>query len=177
MLEIWLLTLLELLVAHAHVVGQFPGSHVKLRLLLPLNLELPDRNTNDYAGVRLVREVRDEDGIPTTAENAQGLYDPPLNGSHVTVRAEDAADTRSATGRVQLASSLVTQLLADLGAGLPDVLRSDGTLDALAAGANLQQCIHQHAVAVGLPVDERSPLDRRQRYEELVADARSQLRR
>ncbi len=175
--ETWLLTLLELLIAHAHTVGQFPASHLKLRLLLPLNLELRDRSMNDYVGVRLVREVRDEDGKPTAAESAQGPYDPELNGPPVTVRTRNASHANTPTGRVQLASNLATQLLADLGAGPPDVLRSDGTLDELAAAAELQQDVHQHAIAIGLPADERSPLDRRQRYDELVADARAQLRR
>ncbi len=177
MLETWLLTLLELLLAHAHTIDGFSAPRVKVRLLLPVSLELPQHSTNEFVGVRLVREVRDKDGTPTATEIVQGPYDPELNGPPVTVGTQDASAADTPTGLVQLANNLAAQLFADLGAGPPDILRPDGALDELAAAADLQQAVHQHAVAVGLPVDARSPMDRRQRYEELLTEARAQLRR
>jgi hypothetical protein len=39
-----------------------------------------------------------------------------------------------------------------------------------------QQTVYQHARAFGLEVDPRSPADRRQRYLDLLAQVRAQLR-
>lgn len=51
-------------------------------------------------------------------------------------------------------------LLEQFGVEDTAVLRADGTLSARSAAESDQQLVHQHAVALGLPVAEPSPMDR-----------------
>jgi hypothetical protein len=87
------------------------------------------------------------------------------------------ADMQDARARLQAAHGLAADLLAMFGIDAPSVLRADGSLDPYGAAVDRQQIIHQHARHLGLPVDDVSPGDRRNRYQAAIQEAKEQLRR
>ncbi|WP_091935811.1 hypothetical protein [Blastococcus sp. DSM 46786] len=179
LLEIWTLTAVELAVYQALRDAESGGELVlQARLILPIDLAMPGVHDPRRLGVRIVEEVRDEDGHHDGDRPVPGGFDLPLDGqppcSAPNLVRLPAADSPRAV--VQAARHLAGALLEFFGVEGTAVLRADNTLDPFAAAEGDQQVTYQHARALGLPVDPRGPAERRRRYDELVAEARAQLR-
>lgn len=181
-LEMWLLTQVQLAADHLSQVAadrDDASALFQARLLLPEHLAHPEAYPRRH-GVRLVNEHRDDDGHPLLPLSAvAGSRDllpgsPPPTAGPVRIRVADLSHPQA---MVRLAHTLAVELLEHFAVETTSVLRSDGTLDELAAAAADQQAVWVHAVAMGLARDEVSPVQRRQRYDELLAQARAALRR
>lgn len=178
LLELWLLTQVQLVADHLAPMAAGQG---EATVFFQARLLLPDRLTHLQAysrhGVRLVAAHRDEDGhrssdsvVPGATDLRLGLASPGVDPLRTTVEAlSDPARL------VRITRSMAVELLEGFGVEDTSVLRADGTLDELAAGD--QQVVWQHAGAMGLVRDPASPVQRRQRYDELLAQARAALRR
>ncbi len=177
-LELWLLVQLEVLAHHVGTTSVAPSASLNLEASLepPVGISMRGHHNSEPLGVRLVREIRDVDGERLCDEAPPGAVDLPLGqpvGAHLTVTAQTLHDAR---GLVRTARRLAVRLLEHFGIEETTVLHEDGTLDAFAAARAEQQPVHQHAEALGLPVDPNSPQDRRRKYEEKLAEARARLR-
>ncbi|MGY1691127.1 hypothetical protein [Geodermatophilus sp. SYSU D01105] len=178
LLEIWMLTAVELALDHARHDGEpIDAMVLQAQVMLPTDLAIPGVHDPRQLGVRIVEEVRDEDEHRLGDRPVPGGYDLPLGSTPPTatelVELPAAEDPRAV---VQTARHLAGGLLEYFGVEGTALLRADNTVDAFAAAEGDQQVTHQHARAVGLPVDPRSPAERRRRYEEMVVEARAQLR-
>jgi hypothetical protein len=169
-IESHLLSLLDLLTAHA--VGAGAGG----RAVIMVTLLAPERHP--WANVALVNESLDDGG------QRQGWH---LAGARAHQQADEAlfvpiarsvalADMRDTVLRLRTAYELAADLLAIFGLDRPTMLMAEGSLDPYGAASDRQQIIYQHARHLGLPVDLISPMERRQRYEDAVRAAREQLR-
>lgn len=179
LLEIWTLTAVELAVDHARHAAESGGALVlQARLILPTDLSIPGVHDPRRLGVRIVEEVRDEDGHRDSDRAVPGGFDLPLDRETSCSATElvglSAAEDVGAV--VQAARQLAGGLLEHFGVERTALLRADSTIDPFAAAEGDQQMTYQHARALGLPVDALGPADRRRRYDELVAAARAQLR-
>ena len=178
LLELWLLTQVQLLADHLTPMAADRGDatvFLQARLMLPEQLTHPEAYPRH--GVRLVAATRDEDdhrsadsAVPGATDLQLGLAPPEGGPLRTTVAA--LSDPARLVGITQ---SMVVELLDRFGVEETSVLRADGTLDELAAGD--QQLVWDHAGALGLTRDPISPDQRRQRYDELLAQARAALRR
>jgi len=177
LLETWLLTELELLADHAReTAGEFGQASLVAQLQLPTHAEYAAALPS--VPVELVDEHRDADGWPVGAR--------PISGA--TVLAPDSTTPTSEPVMVSLAElgeparlvaiarQLAVDLLEHFGVERTTVLRPDGALDAFGAALQDQQFVHQHTGQLGLPVDSLSPLERRNKYNETLAEARRWLR-
>lgn len=179
-LEVWLFTALQVLTDHLQHF-QPPRDttlHLQARLTLPPRLTLPKTHNPRPLGVRMVDEDRDLDGHPTGQSTPDGAVDlpptaPPPTGTPLMTTLATFDDPR---GLVLTARRLAVELLEHFGVEDTSVLRPDGTLDPFTAAADDQQPVHQQARAAGLPVDTDGPADRRRRYDQLLTEARTQLR-
>jgi hypothetical protein len=179
LLETWMLTAVELVIAQAAHDGVPTDTlTMQVRLAMPPQLSLRGVHNPQQLGVRMVEEYRDEDGHRVGDRTVPGSFDlalvnePPASAAE-TVDLSALADPREA---VRVAHRLARSLLEHFGVEEAKLLRADGTVDPFAAAEGDQQLVHQHARAIGLSVDPQSPADRRRRYDELIAEARAQLR-
>jgi hypothetical protein len=178
LLEIWTLTAVELAVDHARCDGEAGGLVLQARLALPIDLSIAGVHDPRQLGVRIVEEVQDEDGHRDGDRQVPGGFDLPLDSQPPSSATElvGLPAAEDAGPVVQAARQLVGGLLEHFGVERTALLRADSTVDPFAAAEADQQLTYQHARALGLPVDPRGPADRRRRYDELVAEARAQLR-
>jgi hypothetical protein len=85
------------------------------------------------------------------------------------------SDMRNARRRVCSAYRLAAELLAIFGINQPAMLKHDGSTDPYGVATDQQQLVYQHARHIGLPVDETSPSERHQQYEEALRAAEGLL--
>jgi hypothetical protein len=169
--EIRLLTLLDVLTAHAASGGAGGNVLVMAMLLGP--------RSDAWTRVALLKELVDDSGQRqgwhlASARAQQALADAVMVPVVQRVR---LADMRDPIIRLRAAHRLAADLLAIFGVDQPAMLRSEGTLDPYGTATDHQQIVYQHARHLGLPVDPVSPMQRRQQYEDTVRAAQTQLRR
>lgn len=128
--------------------------------------------------VRITEEYRDEDEHRVGDRSVPGAFDVSADGDPPSspaesVRLSDLDDPRKV---VLVAQRLAGTLLEHFGLEHTTLLRRDGTVDPFAATEIDQQLVYQHARHLGLSVDPQGPAARRQRYKELLSEARAQLR-
>lgn len=178
LLELWLLTQVQLVLDHLAPMNAGEGNStvfLQARLMLPDRLNHPEAYPSH--GVRLVAARRDEDGhrsadsrVPDATDLRMGSAPPEVSPLRTTVEA-----LMDPARLVRITRSMAVELLEGFGVEDTSVLRADGTLDELAAAD--QQEVWEHADAMNLTRDSVSPAQRRQRYDELLAQARAALRR
>ena len=171
LVEIHLLTLLDFLTAHAARVEAGGFAAVRAVLTGPV--------TDAWAFIALIDELSADtgqrQGWRLASARAHQTRDDVLTVS--AVHQVRLADMRNPVIRIQAAHRIAADLLSVFGVDQPAVLKGDGTLDAYGAATDYQQLVYQHARHLGLPVDELSPAERRQRYESAIRTARDELRR
>lgn len=170
-IEIYLLTLLDLLTAHAVHAGAGGTAQITTVLLTP--------GTSAWTHIALLNELVDDSEKQqgwrfATARARLPLDDALLRPIVHTVR---LADMRDPKWRVRAAHHLAADLLAIFGVDQPSMLTAEGTIDPYGAATDRDQMVYQHARHLGLPVDPGGPMERRQRYEEDLRIAREKLRR
>ncbi len=175
LVELWVLTALEL--AGARLRGLPDGTRVDARaeIVAPAPVEPPRHRQPSTVTVRLVDSGRDPDAPgqgPAATPHGRTL---PLADVTSASRGCTARDLRAPAEAVRQARALVRDLLEQFGVEDTAVLRADGTLSARSAAESDQQLVHQHAVALGLPVAEPSPKDRRAEAAALRQQARDLL--
>ncbi len=168
--EIRLLTLLDILTAHAANVGAGGSALVTAMLLGP--------HTDAWARIALLSELVDDSGQRQGWHLASTRAQQSVNDAVMVpiVHRVHLADMRDTTMRLRTAHRLAADLLAIFGIDQPAMLRPEGTLDPYGSATDHQQIVYQHARHLGLPVDPVSPLERRQQYEDTVRAAKEQLR-
>ena len=140
---------------------------------------LTPQTTVPQVNVALLNEAVDESDQPVGWRLACGRARQPIADvvalpMTTGIQLADMPDARS---RVRAAYHLAAELLALFGVGEPALLKPDGTLDPYGTGVDRQQIAYQHANHIGLPVDEISPSERCQRYQDAVKAAQAELRR
>jgi hypothetical protein len=169
-IEIRLLTLLDILSAHAAAVGASGSIVITATLLAP--------HDDAWSRVALLNEQVDDSGQRLgwhlAGARAQQSFANAV-GVAVTQRTR-SADLQDPAIRLQTAYRLAADLLAIFGIDSPSILRGDGSLDPYGAAADRQQIVYQHARHLGLPIDDVSPTELRQRYDDAVRIARDHLR-
>lgn len=168
--EIRLLTLLDVLTAHASCVGA--GGRVLIVATLVCLRE--DAGTS----VALINQVLDENGKEAGWRMASARAKRPLDECvlvPVTHRVR-LADMREPAARVLTAYRLAADLLAIFGCDRPSMLTADGTLDPDGASTSHAQIAYQHARHIGLPVDSISPIERQQRLDAAIRAAQDEFR-
>jgi hypothetical protein len=179
LLETWILTAVELAIGQATHDGMPTDTlSMQVRLALPPQLSIRGVHNPQQLGVRMIEEYRNEEERRVGDRTIPGSFDLPLVSEPPASPAESVdlsalADPREA---VRVAHRLARSLLEHFGVEEAKLLRADGTVDPFAAAEGDQQLVYQHARAIGLEVDPQSPADRRRRYDELIAQARAQLR-
>ncbi len=169
--EIRLLTLLDVLTAHASKVGA--GGRILITTTL---LALRDEPRTSIA---LLNQMVDQNGQEVGWRLASARANRPLADVvlvPVTHRVR-LADMREPSARVRAAFRLAAELLAVFGIDRPSMLTADGTLDPEGAATNHAQIAYQHARHLGLPVDPISPIERQQRLEAAIRAAQDEFRR
>jgi hypothetical protein len=168
--EIRLLTLLDILTAHAAAAGS--GGRVLIVVML-----LGPRN-DAWTRVALLEELVDDSGQRQGWRLAGARAQQSLNSAVMVpiVQRARLADLRDPAICLRAAHRLAANLLAIFGVDQPVMITTEGTLDPYGAASDHQQMVYQHARHLGLPVDPVSPMERRQRYEEAVRAPRAQLR-
>jgi hypothetical protein len=169
--EIRLLTLLDVLTAHAANIG----ASGRVLITATLIAVRGEAGTN----VALLNQMVDQDGKEAGWRMASARANRPLADVAmvpVTYRVR-LADMRMPAARVRAAYRLAAELLAIFGVDRPSMLTAEGTLDPDGAATNHAQIVHQHARHLGLPVDPISPIERQQRLEDAVRAARDEFRR
>lgn len=168
--EIELLTLLDLLTAHAAAVGA--GGRVQLVATLVA------ANASNWQQVALFKALADDIGKHGGWMLASARAHLPreavvMKPAGYTVWLAEMRDPRL---RHRAAYRLTAELLAIFSVDSPSILRDDGTLDPYGGASSKQQLIYQHARHVGLPVDAISPIQRQQKLEEDIQAAKERFR-
>jgi hypothetical protein len=169
--EIRILTLLDVLTAHATNMGA--GGRVLITATL---LALRDEPGTSVA---LLNQMVDGNGREAGWRMASGRANRPVVDVimvPVTHRVR-LADMREPVARVQAAYRLAAELLSIFGVDRPAMLTAGGTPDPDGAATDHAQIAYQHARHVGLPVDPVSPTERQQRLEEAIRAAQEEFRR
>lgn len=169
--EIRLLTLLDVLTAHATNVGA--GGRVLIMATLLTVSDEPE------ISVALLNQMVDENGNRVGWRVAGARANRPL-AEVVMVPASHRvrlAEMRAPGARVRAAYLLAAELLAIFGIDRPGMLMADGTIDPDEAATNHAQIVYQHARHIGLPVDPVSPMERQQRLEAEIQAAQDKFRR
>lgn len=170
--ELWLLTALELAGARLRNLPDGTRVDVQAEIVMPTSVLPPGHRQPATITVHLVDSGRDADAPqqpPTRTPAGKAL---PLSRLSPARRTCTARDLRAPAAAVKATRALVRALLEQFGVEDTAVLRSDGTLEPRRAAEEDQQLVHQHAVTLGLPVDEASPMDRRAQAAALRQQAR-----
>jgi hypothetical protein len=168
--EIRIVTLLDVLTAHAAQVGAGGRALVMVMLLAP--------RSDAWNRIALLDQLVDDSEQRQGWRPASARALQPLSEA-IMVPVEhqiQLADMRDPTARLSAAYRLAAELLAIFGVDKPAMLTADGTLDADGAATDHDQIVYQHARHVGLPVPPISPIERRQRFEERIRAAKAELR-
>jgi hypothetical protein len=168
--EIRIVTLLDVLTAHAARVGVGGRVLVMVMLLAP--------RSDAWSRIALLNQLVDDSEQRQGWRLASARALQPLREA-VMVPVEHRvrlADMRDPTARMSAAYRLAAELLAIFGVDKPELLTADGTLDPDGAATDHDQIVYQHARHVGLPVPPISPIERRQRFEERIRAAKAELR-
>lgn len=168
--EVRLLTLLDLLTARAAHAGAGGTAQVTAMLVTP--------GADAWTHVAVLEELTDDSEKQqgwrlATARARQPLRDVASVPVTCTVRLAEMRDPRM---RLRAAHRLAADLLAVLGIDQPSLLTAEGTLDPYGAATDRDQMIYQHARHLGLPAGPVGPMERRQRFEEEMRQARETLR-
>jgi hypothetical protein len=168
--EIRLLTLLDVLTAHAAKVGAGGMALIMAMLLGP--------PSDAWTRVALLNEQLDDSGQRQGWHLASAGAQRSLNDAVTVpvVHKVRLADMRDPAMRLRTAYRLTADLLAIFGVDQPAMLTTEGALDPYGSATDHQQIVYQHARHLGLPVAPVSPVERRQQYEDTVRAARAQLR-
>jgi hypothetical protein len=168
--EIRLMTLLDVLTAHAASVGAGGNVLVMAMLLGP--------RSDAWTRVAMLKELVDDSGQRQGWHLASARAQQSLGDAFMVpvVQRVRLADMRDPTIRLRAAHRLAADLLAIFGIDQPVMLTAEGALDPFGTATDHQQIVYQHARHLGLPVDSISPMERRQQYEDAVREAQAQLR-
>jgi hypothetical protein len=168
--EIRIVTLLDVLTAHAVQVGAGGRALVTVMLLAP--------RSDAWSRIALLNQLVDDSEQRQGWRLASARALQPLSEA-VMIPIEhqvQLADMRDPTARLNAAYRLAAELLAIFGVDKPAILTADGTLDPDGAATDHDQIVYQHARHIGLPVPPISPIERRQRFEERMRAAKAELR-
>jgi len=168
--EIRIVTLLDVLTAHAARAGAGGRARVMVMLLAP--------RSDTWSRIALLKQLIDDSEQRQGWRLASARAHQPV-GEAVVVPIEyqvRLADMRDPTARLNAAYRLAAELLAIFGVDKPAMLTADGTLDPDGAATDHDQIVYQHARHIGLPVPPISPIERRQRFEEQIRAAKAELR-
>ena len=170
-IEIYLLTLLDLLTGYAAHAGAGGTVQITTMLLTPGN--------GGWTHIAVLNELTDDSDKQTGWRLASPRARQPLEDTVLrpVVHTVDLAVTRDPAIRVRAAHHLAADLLAIFGVDQPSMLTADGILDPDGAATDHDQMVYQHARHLGLPVGPVGPMERRQRFEEELRLARENLRR
>jgi hypothetical protein len=170
-IEIYLLTLLDLLTAYSAHVSAGGTVQVTAMLITP--------GKSDWTHVAVLEELTDDNGNQEGWRLATARARQPLDDvvSEPVTHTVQLAGMRDPQTRMRGAHHLATDLLAVLGIDQPSMLTAEGGLDPYGAASDRDQMAYQHARHLGLPVSPVGPMEQRQRFEEEMRLAREKLRR
>jgi hypothetical protein len=156
-------------------MASMPGAvRVELRAELVLPTAPVPPGHHHTAGITMFAAdgPRDPDHPNDPPARAPGARDVPLSPLAPADSACPSVDLLTAGAVLAAARKLALGLLEQLGVEDTAVLR-DGALEPRAATAADQQLVHQHAAALGLPVEALSPAGRVEQDRDLKARARA----